>query len=75
MDVSKVLSVYMAHMEGRKKDFQYCLRLDATLNWFGRKIYGQRNINEYFQQDIWPIYQQNFENAINANRLKFREFI
>lgn len=50
--------------------FQYNLASNAVLDWFGRTIRGNKNIEHFLRYEIWPQYDQNFVSATECGAIE-----
>lgn len=64
MDPKDVLKYYVDSCNDRADYFQFNLASNAVMDWFGRTLRGNRNIEQYLRCDVWPQYDQNFTAAV-----------
>lgn len=70
MEAKDVLSCFMELC--RSEYFQYNLASNAVLDWFGRTIQSNKCIEQFFQYDVWPQYEQNFVAAVACEPIETR---
>lgn len=64
MDTNDILNRFIENCNDQANYLQYCLASNSVLEWFGRTIRGNKQIEQFFRYDILSQYEQNFTTAL-----------
>lgn len=70
MDAKDVLKGFIDNCNANY--LHYTLSSNAVLEWFGRTFRGNKKIEQYLRQEIWPQYAQNFSVAVTCEAFEVK---